>query len=134
MSNLPNSPQQPGPPRPVFDVRTSGAGLLDVPALAPLLEIRRWCVWSWRPVSRKDGTVRWTKHPPRALVAELGSAFLRADLELAPEVRDDHVSYIASWPEALKNDRRCIVLAASYARKAVDFLHSFQSEDKAEAA
>ena len=31
------------------------------------------------------------------LVAELGSAFLCADLELTPEVREDHASYIASW-------------------------------------
>jgi antirestriction protein ArdC len=31
------------------------------------------------------------------LVAELGSAFLCADLELTPEVRDDHAAYISSW-------------------------------------
>jgi antirestriction protein ArdC len=31
------------------------------------------------------------------LVAELGSAFLSADLDLTPEVRADHASYIASW-------------------------------------
>ena len=42
------------------------------------------------------------------LVAELGSAFLCADLELTPEVRDDHASYIASWLEVLKNDNRAI--------------------------
>lgn len=30
------------------------------------------------------------------LVAELGAAFLSADLELTPEVRDDHASYVAS--------------------------------------
>ena len=29
------------------------------------------------------------------LVAELGSAFCRADLELTPEPREDHASYIA---------------------------------------
>jgi antirestriction protein ArdC len=31
------------------------------------------------------------------LVAELGSAFISADLDLTPNVRDDHASYIASW-------------------------------------
>jgi antirestriction protein ArdC len=31
------------------------------------------------------------------LVAELGAAFLAADLALTPEVRDDHAAYIASW-------------------------------------
>ncbi len=94
----------------------------------------------------------WTKHESRLqrdfgrktwgdegyareeLVAELGSAFLCADLELTPEVREDHASYIASWLEVLKNDKRCIVQAASYAQKAVDFLHSLQPQAKAEAA
>ena len=97
-------------------------------------------------------TTHWTRHPSRLerdfgrktwgdegyareeLVAELGSAFLCADLELTPDVRDDHASYIASWLEVLKNDKRCIVQAASYAQKAVDFLHSIQPEAKAEAA
>ena len=37
-------------------------------------------------------------------MAELGSAFLCADLELTPEVRDDHASYIHHWLQALKDD------------------------------
>jgi antirestriction protein ArdC len=57
------------------------------------------------------------------LVAELGSAFLSADLELTPELRDDHAAYIASWIKVLKNDKRAIFAAASHAQRAVDFLH-----------
>jgi antirestriction protein ArdC len=86
-------------------------------------------------------SAHWTKHPSRLdrdfgrkqwgdegyareeLVAELSSAFLCADLGLTPEVRDDHASYIASWLEVLKNDKRAIFSAASHAQKAVDFLH-----------
>jgi antirestriction protein ArdC len=86
-------------------------------------------------------TVHWTKSETRLqrdfgrktwgdegyareeLVAELGSAFLCADLELTPETRDDHACYIASWLEVLKNDKGCIVQAASYAQRAVDYLH-----------
>jgi antirestriction protein ArdC len=60
------------------------------------------------------------------LVAELGSAFLCCDLELTPVVREDHASYIAEWITVLKNDKRAIVQAASYAQRAVDFLHSLQ--------
>ncbi len=67
------------------------------------------------------------------LVAELGSAFLCADLELTPVVRDDHASYIASWLTVLKNDKRAIFQAASWAQKAVDYLHSLQ-QAKTEAA
>jgi antirestriction protein ArdC len=54
------------------------------------------------------------------LVAELGSAFLSADLELTPEVRDDHAAYIGSWIKVLKNDRRAIFSAASHAQRAAD--------------
>jgi antirestriction protein ArdC len=60
------------------------------------------------------------------LVAELGSAFLCADLELTPEVRDDHASYIASWIKVLKNEKRAIFSAASHAQRAADFLHGLQ--------
>ena len=58
--------------------------------------------------TRADKTCHWTRHPSRLdrelgrkrfgdegyameeLVAELGSTFLSADLELTPEVREDH--------------------------------------------
>ena len=33
------------------------------------------------------------------LVAEIGAAFLCADLGITPETRDDHAAYIASWLE-----------------------------------
>jgi antirestriction protein ArdC len=60
------------------------------------------------------------------LVAELGAAFLCADLGLALEPREDHAAYIASWLEVLKDDKRFIVSAASHAQKAVDHLHGLQ--------
>jgi len=95
--------------------------------------------------------VHWTRHPSRLdrdfgrrrygdegyaveeLVAELGSAFLSADLELTPEVRDDHASYIASWIQVLKNDKRAIFTAASHAQRAADFLHGLQRSAAAQA-
>ena len=60
------------------------------------------------------------------LVAELGSAFLCADLSLTPEDRDDHAAYIESWLKVLKEDKRAVFSAASHASKAVDFLHNLQ--------
>lgn len=86
----------------------------------------------------------WTRHPSRLdrefgrkrfgdegyameeLVAELGAAFVSADLGLTPEVRDDHASYIASWLKVLKNDKRAIFTAASHAQRAANFLQGFQ--------
>ncbi|EHR2279923.1 DUF1738 domain-containing protein [Escherichia coli] len=50
------------------------------------------------------------------LIAELGSAFLMADLGIVGEVQ--HESYIASWLKALRNDKRYIFKAASAASKA----------------
>jgi antirestriction protein ArdC len=60
------------------------------------------------------------------LVAELGAAFLCADLDLALEPREDHAEYIANWLEVLKNDNRAIFTAASHAQRAVDYLHGLQ--------
>lgn len=54
------------------------------------------------------------------LIAELGSAFLMADLGIAGEVQ--HESYIASWLKALKNDKRYIFKAASAVSKAQRYL------------
>jgi antirestriction protein ArdC len=94
----------------------------------------------------------WTRHPSRLdrdfgrkrygdegyareeLVAELGSAFLSADLGLTPELRPDHAGYIASWLEVLKGDKRFIFTAASHAQRAVDFLHDVQAVDQAATA
>ena len=61
------------------------------------------------------------------LVAELGAAFLCADLELALEPREDHAAYIANWLEVLKNDNRAIFTAASHAQRAADFLNGLQN-------
>jgi antirestriction protein ArdC len=65
------------------------------------------------------------------LVAELGAAFLCADLAITPEVRDDHASYIECWLKVLKDDKRAIFSAASHASKAVDFLHGLQPQPQA---
>lgn len=86
----------------------------------------------------------WTRHPSRLdrdlgrkrwgdegyameeLVAELGSAFLCADLQIAPQVPDCHASYIDNWLKVLKDDKRAMFSAASLASKAVDYLCGLQ--------
>ena len=54
------------------------------------------------------------------LIAELGASFLMADLNVSGEVQ--HESYIASWLNQLKNDKRYVFKAASAASKAHQFL------------
>ena len=91
-------------------------------------------------------TTHWTRHPSRLdrdfgrqrfgdhgyameeLVAELGAAFLSADLDLTPEVREDHAAYIGNWLTVLKSDKRAIFTAASHAQRAADFLHGLQPQ------
>ena len=97
-------------------------------------------------------SVHWTRHPSRLdrdlgrkafgdagyareeLVAELGSAFLAADLGLTLEPRDDHASYIGHWLAVLKEDKRAIFQAAAHAQRAADFLNGLQPQAETEAA
>ena len=67
------------------------------------------------------------------LVAELGAAFLSADLGITPEVREDHAAYLAHWLKALKEDSRAIFSAAAHAQRAADFLQGLQKERAAAA-
>jgi antirestriction protein ArdC len=88
----------------------------------------------------------WTRHPKRLsrdfgrkrfgdegyameeLVAELGAAFVCADLALTPAPREEHAAYIGSWLKALKDDKRAIFSAAAYAQRAADYLASLQPQ------
>ena len=86
----------------------------------------------------------WTAHPTRLardlgqhfgsdayaaeeLIAEMGAAFLCADLEITPDVREDHAAYLAHWLKVLKADSRAIFTAAAHAQRAADYLHGLQT-------
>lgn len=88
----------------------------------------------------------WTGHPSRCnrplgmrhgidayafeeLVAEMGAAFLTDYCGLVGRLQ--HASYIASWLQALKNDKRLIFTAASQAQKAADSLLAFDQVEPA---
>ncbi|MFD2855737.1 ArdC family protein [Seohaeicola zhoushanensis] len=97
-------------------------------------------------------SIHWTRHPSRLdrsfeqqrfgdvgyakeeLVAELGAAFLSADLGLNLEDRQDHAAYIDSWLKVLRDDKRAIFAAAAHAQRAADFLHQLQPAVQLEAA
>jgi antirestriction protein ArdC len=63
------------------------------------------------------------------LIAEMGAAFVLADLGVSAVPRDDHASYLASWLAVLKADKRAIVTAAAAAGKAAEFLGQFIGEE-----
>jgi len=90
-----------------------------------LHELTHWTRHEAR-LNREFGRKRWgdAGYAAEELVAELGSAFLCGDLGVTAEPRDDHSSYLASWLEVLKSDKRAIFTAAAHAQRAADYLHS----------
>lgn len=56
------------------------------------------------------------------LIAEMGAAFVCANLGIEPAVR--HADYLGSWLKVLREDNRAIFKAASAASKASDYLLS----------
>jgi antirestriction protein ArdC len=94
--------------------------------------------------TRGHETIHWTRHPSRLdrdfgrkafgdagyareeLVAELGAAFLCADLGVDLRPRADHAAYIGCWLTVLAGDKRAIFTAAAHAQRAVDYLKGLQ--------
>jgi antirestriction protein ArdC len=60
------------------------------------------------------------------LIAELGAAFLCADLRISDEPRRDHAQYLDTWLTVLKADKKAIFTAASKASEAAAWLASLQ--------
>ncbi|RTL82840.1 MAG: DUF1738 domain-containing protein [Hyphomicrobiales bacterium] len=60
------------------------------------------------------------------LIAELGAAFLCADLRITDAPRPDHAQYLDCWLRVLKSDKKAVFTAASKASEAVSFLTTLQ--------
>ena len=81
------------------------------------------CHWTGHPsrLDRVQGRLHGQEAYAREeLVAEIGAAFLCAHCGLP--ARLEHASYIDSWLNALRNDKRLIFVASSAAQKAADFV------------
>lgn len=98
-------------------------GIIRRSALCPLCRYRHKGHWTGH-TSRLDrsfpGRFGGTSYAREELVAELCSAFLCAELGVAPTVR--HADYLGSWLQVLKEDNRAIFQAASLASKAADYV------------
>ena len=79
----------------------------------------------------RDLTGRFGEHAyaMEELVAELGAAFLCADLGISQTPREDHAAYIKSWLDVLKSDKRAIFTAASKASEAAEWLQSREATE-----
>jgi antirestriction protein ArdC len=90
-------------------------------------EITHWTKHESR-LNREFGRKRFGDHAyaREELVAELGAAFLCADLGITPEPCEDHAAYLGHWLKILREDKRAIFSAAAYAQRAVDYLHGLR--------
>lgn len=56
------------------------------------------------------------------LIAEFASAMLCGEAGISPAVVENQAAYISSWQQALENDSRLVIRAASAAQKAADWI------------
>ena len=89
-------------------------------------EATHWTAAETRMARDLSGRVGSESYAAEELVAELGAAFISADLELSPQLRPDHAAYIQSWLKILKADNRAIFTASSHAQRATDYMISLQ--------
>jgi antirestriction protein ArdC len=69
-----------------------------------------------------------TDYAAEELTAELGSAMLCSVAGVEPQaVQDNQAAYIAGWLQALRNDPRAVVTAASRAQRAADYIQGVQA-------
>jgi antirestriction protein ArdC len=85
-------------------------------------ELTHWTGHEQRLDRRHAAAPPEDRYAREELVAELGAAFLCADLGLDLAPREDHASYLAHWLKVLRQDRRAIFTAAAQAQRAVEFL------------
>ena len=68
------------------------------------------------------------------LVAEMGSAFLNAELGIINATLPDHANYLASWIKVLRSDKKAILTAAAQAAKAQAFIRGLAAPAEQDAA
>lgn len=87
--------------------------------------------WSGHP-SRLDrdlsGRFGQSAYAMEELIAELGAAFLCAELGVAHEPRLDHALYVKSWLPVLKEKKMALLSAASAATRACRYLTERSAE------
>ncbi|ACU63741.1 ArdC family protein [Chitinophaga pinensis] len=89
---------------------------------ALLHELTHWTGNSKR-IDRKFGD---NVYATEELVAELGAAFMCAEFGINVAEKSNTAAYIDYWLNVLKDNKHCLLTAASEASKAVDFLQGLQ--------
>ena len=64
------------------------------------------------------------------LCAEFGASMLCAVSSIEQKTIENSAAYIQGWLKVLKNDKKCLVLAAAQAQKAADFILNRQPDNQ----
>jgi antirestriction protein ArdC len=115
------------PQRTAFHTPTGYAGTLAH-------ELMHWTGASHRLARNLTGRFGARAYAAEELVAELGAAFVLADLDIARTPHPDHAAYCAFWAPLLRSDPRALSTAASQASRAADYLIALQDNQLAAAA
>jgi antirestriction protein ArdC len=78
-------------------------------------------------LNRFEEGLRSDDVPFEELIAEIGAAFLCADLGISVAPRPDHAAYVAHWLATLKGNNKAIFQASRQATKATQHLHALVS-------
>ena len=107
------------PPRAAFRTPTGYAGTLAH-------ELVHWTGAPHRLARDLTGRFGARAYAAEELVAELGAAFVLADLGIARAPHPDHAAYCASWVPLLRTDPHAVSTAAAQASRAADHLAALQ--------
>lgn len=103
------------PPRPTFISDQAYYGVA-------FHELTHWTGHATRCARDLGGRFGSDSYAMEELIAELGSAFLSAEVGLTATPRVDHAQYIDSWLRVLKTDSKAVFFAAGRAAEAVAYL------------
>jgi antirestriction protein ArdC len=107
------------PPRAAFRTPTRYAGTLAH-------ELIHWTGAPHRLARDLTGRFGARAYAAEELTAELGAAFVLADIGIARTPHPDHAAYCASWATLLRADPRALSHAATQASRAADYLAALQ--------
>lgn len=96
------------------------------------VELHELCHWTAHPTRcNRDLGKRFSSQAYAAeeLIAEIGAAFLCAEIGVTQDTRADHAQYLAQWLKLLKDDPKAIFTAAAKASEAVTYLKSLQPDE-----
>jgi antirestriction protein ArdC len=91
-------------------------------------ELTHWSGHKGRCDRDLTGRFGGASYAMEELVAELGAAFLCAELGISTQPREDHAGYLAHWLEVMREDAAAIFTAAAKASEAAKYLSGSEDE------